>query len=104
MTHAIYHGVSELSEAQVCAKDRDRLIQRLLKGQAWLVATHNKLLSLPNLGLGSRMEAQFLFGLDTWDQLDNLLRQVYNYRDCIYGPDQRCPGNAIVSCQGYVGR
>lgn len=88
-----------LSQAER-AMSRDRLIARLIKGQQWLIDTHERLFSLPDIGLGSRLERQFLSGLDQWDYQDSLLRQLYDYQHCIHGPSARCPDAAILNCRG----
>jgi hypothetical protein len=33
-----------------------------------------------------------------WDEMERFPRLVYGYEGCIFGPDQRCPEDALARC------
>ncbi len=91
MTQATLLPKTERLSLYERARAKDRLVAELIKGQIWLTETSDTLLALPDAGVGSKLEAQFLHGLDVWDHLDYMLRFVYGYTLCIHGLGAQCP-------------
>ena len=79
-----------------------RLLQRLRKGHQWLSETQLRLLDERDVYEG--MEERFLYGIDLWDNMDSLLRQLYGYKGCVMGSVGRCPDDSPISCRGCAGR
>ena len=83
----------------IMREDQEILLNRLVKGQAWLTKTHRQLLKRSDLGNGSDEEAQFLDALEAWDTFDYRLRELYAYEGCVIGQGCNCPKESPVSCR-----
>jgi hypothetical protein len=85
-------GRSEISLSPPAA---DHLLSRLQAGSRWLTTQHEAWLE----GKGNAAsDERFSATLVAWDGLERVLRQVYGYDGCIFGPDRRRPGEAAVVC------
>jgi hypothetical protein len=84
---------SALSEKSPPCPGSDSLLSRLQAGSKWLTAQHKAWLE----GQGVSDE-RFSAALEAWDSLERILRQVFGYDGCIFGPDRRCPGEAHAIC------
>ena len=73
------------------------LLTRLRNGQAWLSRTHSELLAMDNAGVGSKLETQFNYALDTWVSMENLYRAVSHSDTCITGFE--CVSDSTVLCK-----
>jgi len=78
---------------------QDRLLERLLNGQKWLADALECLLDMPEVGLGSHLDVQFSNAVHLWERMDNMLRELFNYQDCIRGEGQSCPDSAPGFCR-----
>ena len=78
----------------------DNLLSRLQAGTRWLTAQHKAWLDDKKDAAG---DERFSVALAAWDEMERSLRMVYNYEGCIFGVDQRCPQDALVTCDGCLG-
>ena len=86
------------------SKGLENLLARLTKGHKWLIQAWAALNAMPNQGLRTPQEARFLEGLDRWDGLDKMLREVYPlYTYCVCGRFERCPEASPIRCRGCAG-
>jgi hypothetical protein len=72
----------------------DNLLARLQAGSRWLTDQHLAWVE----GKGAASDERFSAALEAWDLMERLLREVYGYDGCIFGPDRRCPDDAPVIC------
>ena len=80
---------------------RRKLAQAAENSSQWLTAQHQAWLDdKKDAASGER----FSVALDGWAEMERSLRLVYNYEGCIFGPDQRCPEDAPVTCDGCRGQ
>ena len=75
----------------------ERLLSRLRNGHTWLTEVHLQLLEEREVYEG--LEDRFLEAFDSWDAMDQMLRELYSYQGCVVGPGQRCPDESPVSCR-----
>tara|TARA_R100000306_G_scaffold61310_1_gene63496 strand:- start:613 stop:1035 length:423 start_codon:yes stop_codon:yes gene_type:complete len=78
----------------------DELRARLRKGVEWFIAADKKLWDDNNrpVMIGSELEYKFVFvHMDKWDELERLLRNLYEYKGCIF-TDGSCPESSPVKC------
>ena len=94
--------ISVLSEISPPRTDAfsDHLLSRLQAGSRWLTAQHQAWLDKKQ---GAASDERFSVALDAWAEMERSLRLVYDYQGCIFGPDQRCPEDAPVRCDGCLG-
>ena len=86
-------------EAERYAKYLDRsldtILDRLRKGSIWLRGK-------------ARREADdtelYLEIFNTWAELEEVLRAIHGYVDCIFGAGHRCPEDAPVTCSVCVSK
>ena len=74
-----------------------RLLLELRVGQEWLTRQHHGWFA------GNRHAAPtdvFSRILNDWDSRDYVLRQLYSWDTCIWGPNRRCPDEAVGDCRG----
>lgn len=87
-------------EAQAVAHDgRDLLLQRLLAGSRWLTAARS---AWAEDRPDAPTDARFSAALAAWDVLERKLRHQFCYEGCVYGPGQRCPEDAPVTCDACI--
>ncbi|MEX2599300.1 MAG: hypothetical protein WD533_06555 [Dehalococcoidia bacterium] len=80
-------------------RKRRRLIDRLKGGQSWLDATSDGFLNMPELGVGSELEARYRRAFDLWPGLEAELRLLFpEYTDCIHGLGKTCWEHSTVRC------
>jgi hypothetical protein len=87
--------LSEISPAQAIAANT--LLSRLQAGSQLLASQHDAWLEGKE---DAASDERFSAALAAWDQMERLLRQVFGYEGCVFGPDRRCPEGATVVC-GY---
>ena len=78
----------------------DHLLSRLQAGSRWLTAQHQAWLDDKE---DAASDERVSVALDGWDEMERSLRLVYDYEGCVFGPDQRCPEDAPVTCDFCVG-
>lgn len=66
-------------------------------GASWLDKAHARLMAMPNIGLRSPLEGQFLRGIELWDSIDSILHG--SVEGCALGKAGPCRPEAIVSCR-----
>jgi hypothetical protein len=71
--------------------DESTLRRRLVNGQKWL-GEHVQEID------GATADKEFGKALAAWGQMEVHLRQEHGYGTCIHGEGQRCPEDAVVSC------
>jgi hypothetical protein len=80
-------------------KNIEYLRTRLRVGQQWLTREYQRwLVGDPQAATDER----FSRALAGWDALERILRQLYEYQGCIFGPAQSCPEDAPVQCDGCL--
>ena len=72
------------------------LLGRLRKGLQWLTTAFQEL-DTPSTMPQAKVDT-FLKGLDTWVELEALLRSTHGYEGCVMGEGQRCTDASPVSC------
>lgn len=75
--------IGELSE--------ETLLKRLRNGQKWLGEYLHEV-------DGGAADREFGKALAAWSEMEAHLLQRHGYRGCIHGEAQRCPKDAVVSC------
>lgn len=90
--------LGRLSKIRKGGQRMERQLDRLRKGQAWLVDAHARLLAMRDLGIGSSEEARFLIALSCWDDLELMVRFVYDYVGCVIG-EKGCDPDSPVVCK-----
>ena len=75
----------------------DHLLSRLQAGSRWLTSQHQVWLDDEE---DAASDERFSVALEGWDEMERSLRMVYGYQGCIYGPQQRCPEDGVISCDG----
>ena len=88
-------GYGGLPKAQDDNTESSRLLVRLEAGSRWLAAQHQLWLADDP---SAADDANFSEELAAWDSLERILRQVYHYQGCIFGPGQACPEDACAWC------
>ncbi len=77
-----YPGTCGDPRGSVIEPEQWKLMVRLQRGQAFIKS------------LNIQLEEAF----ELWNKLENVLRETYEYRFCIYGINQRCPADAVCVC------
>lgn len=88
--------------AAMCAKSpfqpnilADHLLSRFQAGSQWLTDQHQAWLEgRPDAASDERFSA----ALAAWGEMERSLRLVFDYRGCVFTPDQRCPEDATIIC------
>jgi len=74
-----------------------RVLDRLRRGHVWLTEQHSALLAMPNIGLRTTEDRQFMAALSLWGDLERFLRWVYEYQGCVTA-EGHCPEGSPVNC------
>jgi len=75
------------------------LMERLRKGGQWLTEQHCRWLREDPI---ASADDKFGHALASWTELEQVFRCT-GYEGCIFGPDQRCPEDAPLTCDCCVG-
>ena len=78
------------------ATARDRLLERLRAGQAWLTQTNGLLCEEEHRWDKARQRVAGF--LDAWCEMETQPRTLFSYQGCIYGQGAACPPDAVVKC------
>ena len=75
----------------------DGLLERLQSGSKWLTTRSAQLYAAD-----VTYDKEFDDLLHMWDELESALRVVHNYEHCVFGEDQHCPDDTVVSCAACI--
>jgi len=106
---AIVHQIIEhkmdiiklLNDTPDLAPQIEELKERLRKGIDWFVAVDPQLWDENNypINQNTKLELKLTRSITKWHELERLLRNLYDYEDCIYD-DGACPEGSPVKCGG----
>ena len=92
-------GIYESNETTKLTPEGENTLSRLRGGSEWLTASHLAWVGgKPNAATDERVST----ALAAWDELERDLRSAFGYEGCIFGPGERCPKDAPVSCDSCV--
>ncbi|MSQ17761.1 MAG: hypothetical protein EXR54_09435 [Dehalococcoidia bacterium] len=92
------YEINELDEKRVGPQESiDTLLGRLRAGHRHLIECSKRLIAQATLYDG--MADELTRGLDTFEALEKLLREVYGYQGCVMGQGRHCPTASPVWCR-----
>lgn len=74
------------------------ILEMLKSHQNILIKFDNKLHQMPDVGIGTDLECEFIESLHDWADLDESVRNIFGFKGCIWGPDQKCNPESPVVC------
>lgn len=75
------------------------ILTRLENGSRWLIEQHSFWMDGNPAAAG---DERFYQMMDVWEELEKQLRDGQGFTGCIFGPDERCPEEAIINCVACV--
>ncbi len=75
------------------------MIERLRKGVDWFLAIDKKLWDDNGYPIqaSDRLTKQLMSNVDRWDEMERLLRKLYEYEGCIF-EEGKCPEESYLKC------
>ena len=75
------------------------MIERLRKGVDWFLAIDKKLWDDDGYPIqaSARLTKQLMSNVDRWDEMERLLRKLYEYEGCIF-EEGKCPEESYLKC------
>ncbi len=75
----------------------ETILNRLRKGQVWLISEARALRAMPDMGVGTAREAMFVKMFLTWADLEHTLRFLEPETGCVMG--SQCDPQALILCE-----
>ena len=75
--------------------DNSQILKRLVDGSRWLTNQHDLYSNDDPVAVN---DTEFYKALDGWEKLEKQLRVQDGYQGCIFGSDEHCLQEAIITC------